>query len=122
MMPHNTAITLSNVGNAMMLMQVVGQRHFWSQYQCIEDSTYNLNSYCLCICVHHVFVFVIEVQYREEGLDGWWSGQVIGCTVITIMVTPPAKARGQETMHTSLYEKVCTVAHLFLCIIFSHSA
>ena len=70
-----------------------------------------------CLC----YAFVIVVQYREEGLDGWWSGQVIGCTVITIMVTPPAKAPGQETMHTSLYEKVCAPLplHNFLayCIV-----
>ena len=88
-------------------------QRFHLQYQTLL-SLYLCTS-CLC------YVFVIVVQCREEGLDGWWSGQVIGCTVITIMVTPPAKARGQETMHTSLYEKVCTPLplHNFLayCIV-----
>ena len=63
---------------------------------------------CICMALHCTLV---------EGLDGGWVGQVIGCTVITIMGPPAAQAHGQETMQTSCRKNS---AHRSLCIIPLH--
>ena len=76
-----------------------------------------LSLYLCTSCLYYAFVIV--VQYREEGLDGWWSGQVIGAQWLQSWLR-----LGPKPVAKKLCTRLCTkkYAHPFLCIIFSHSA
>ena len=88
---HSSITTLSRFsepGPVYHLLHYIENQLLHAMY---FDKHYNALSY-ICMASHCT---------SAEGLDGGWVGQVIGCTVITIMGPPKAQAQGQETMQHS---------------------
>lgn len=78
-----------------------------------SEPVYAIN-FCSALRLDESHLHGFALQHR--GLDGWWAGQVIGCTVITIMDPPPGQAWGQQTMQEHIQCRK-NYAHQCLCII-----